>query len=81
MPDQPNVPDPSSALLSSILDQLACPACFADMHLEGHGLICSGCQRVYPIVDGIPVLIAEVSEPKRKEAADSGDLSGIRREP
>jgi uncharacterized protein YbaR (Trm112 family) len=51
-------PDPSHQLLGSILDQLACPACSASLALEETGLTCTGCGRVYPIVDGIPVLIA-----------------------
>jgi uncharacterized protein YbaR (Trm112 family) len=38
--------------------QLACPACHGDLRLEGARLVCGGCRRAYPIVDGIPVLIA-----------------------
>ena len=44
---------------SSILDQLACPACMGDLRLDGERLVCAACGRGYPIVDGIPVLIAE----------------------
>jgi uncharacterized protein len=56
----PSRPDPNLApLLGAVLDQLACPGCFADLHLEGSSLMCRGCGRVYPIVDGSPVLIAE----------------------
>jgi uncharacterized protein YbaR (Trm112 family) len=43
---------------SSILDQLACPACLGDLRLEANQLLCQACSRFYPIVDGIPVLIA-----------------------
>jgi hypothetical protein len=49
----------ATPLLASVLDQLACPACLADLHLDGPRLICNGCGRIYPIIDGIPVLIAE----------------------
>jgi hypothetical protein len=42
----------------SVVDQLACPACHGDLRLEEARLICSACGRAYPIVDGIPVLIA-----------------------
>jgi hypothetical protein len=45
--------------LASILGELACPACFGDLHLDGPRILCNGCGRVYPIVDGIPVLIVE----------------------
>jgi hypothetical protein len=44
---------------ASILGQLACPACFAELQLEVDRLVCSGCGRSYPIVNGIPVLIAD----------------------
>jgi uncharacterized protein YbaR (Trm112 family) len=49
-------------LLASVLDQLACPSCFGDLHLDGPRLRCNGCGRIYPIVDGIPVLIMEPIE-------------------
>jgi uncharacterized protein YbaR (Trm112 family) len=43
----------------SVLDQLACPACLGELVLVGEQLVCAGCGRGYPILDGIPVLIAE----------------------
>jgi uncharacterized protein len=52
-------PSASQALLESVLDQLACPACHSGLRIEESRLVCSGCGRVYPVVDGIPVLIAE----------------------
>ncbi len=45
--------------LASMLEQLACPVCFAAMSLQQNGLLCAGCGRVYPVEDGIPVLIAD----------------------
>jgi len=55
---------------SELLDILACPQCKADIKLtaDEKGLKCVKCQRVYPIKDGIPVmLIDEASiEPKRQ---------------
>jgi hypothetical protein len=56
-----------SPLLASVLDQLACPACFAGLHLDGPQLRCDGCGRIYPIVDGIPVLIADQAEQKTQQ--------------
>ena len=42
--------------------ELACPACFGDLRLEGAHLVCAVCGRAYPIVDDIPVLIADRAE-------------------
>jgi uncharacterized protein YbaR (Trm112 family) len=43
---------------ASVLDQLACPACLGELRLEETRLLCIACNRAYPIVDGIPVLIS-----------------------
>jgi len=42
-----------------LLSQLACPACHAGLRLETAHLVCSACAHLYPIVDGIPILIDE----------------------
>jgi uncharacterized protein YbaR (Trm112 family) len=44
---------------SAVLGQLACPVCLDALRLDEARLICAGCGRDYPIMDGIPVLIAE----------------------
>ena len=46
-----------------VLDLLACPACQGELSLapplaQAVQLVCAACGRAYPIVDGIPVLIA-----------------------
>jgi hypothetical protein len=43
----------------TVLAQLACLACLGDLRLKEARLVCAGCGRAYPIVDGIPVLIVE----------------------
>jgi uncharacterized protein YbaR (Trm112 family) len=50
------------ALDTSILNQLACPACLGALALVASRLVCAECGRAYPIVDGIPVLVAERAE-------------------
>lgn len=45
-----------------ILEQLACPACRGGLLLVGPALKCAGCGRAYPVIDGIPVLIAGSAE-------------------
>ena len=53
---------PPTQFDAAILDQLACPACLGNLRLDDARLICAGCRRAYPIVDGIPVLIVERAE-------------------
>jgi len=55
----PAKPIPSISFDATVLGQLACPVCLGELRLEAGRLACAGCGRVYPIVDGIPVLIAE----------------------
>ncbi len=43
---------------ASAIDRLACPACFGALHAEADRVVCAGCGRAYPVIDGIPVLIA-----------------------
>jgi hypothetical protein len=49
----------------AILSELACPVCRGELRLDALRLVCAGCGRGYPVIDGIPVLIAERAEPQR----------------
>lgn len=42
-----------------LLDILVCPACRENVELkpDGSGLKCVGCKRVYPVRDGIPIML------------------------
>jgi hypothetical protein len=52
-----------------LLDILACPSCKSDIRptADGQGLKCVSCHRVYPIKDGIPVMLVDeaVVDPDR----------------
>ena len=67
----PSKPNPPLQFDSSILSEIACPACHGDLRFAHPRLICTACGRAYPIVDGIPVLIVDraeaASEPSAKE--------------
>jgi uncharacterized protein YbaR (Trm112 family) len=56
------MPAPQLKLDPTLVDRLACPACCGDLHLGDGQLVCTSCGRVYPVVDGIPVMIAERAE-------------------
>ncbi len=44
-----------------LLDILCCPKCKGDLVLtaSGDGLTCAACRLLYPIRDGIPVMLIE----------------------
>jgi hypothetical protein len=50
--------NPENSFDASVMELLACPACLGALRLDEARLVCVGCGRAYPIVDGIPVLIA-----------------------
>ena len=51
--------DAMPANLRPWADDLACPVCFAALRFTQSQVVCTGCSRHYPIVDGIPVLIPQ----------------------
>jgi uncharacterized protein YbaR (Trm112 family) len=51
-----------------LLDILACPLCKTDVELieyktGEHGLKCSKCNKIYPIKNGIPVMLIDEAIP------------------
>ncbi|MBI4974779.1 MAG: Trm112 family protein [Candidatus Omnitrophica bacterium] len=45
-----------------LLDILACPACKADVRLEGDRIVCIKCGRRYPIKDDIPIMLIDEAQ-------------------
>jgi hypothetical protein len=45
-----------------LLDILVCPACKADVKLDGEKIVCVKCARRYPMKDGIPVMLIDEAE-------------------
>jgi uncharacterized protein YbaR (Trm112 family) len=44
-----------------LIDKLACPACKKSLVMgpKGEDLRCTGCRRIYPVQDDIPILLVE----------------------
>jgi uncharacterized protein YbaR (Trm112 family) len=42
-----------------LLEIIVCPACHGSLTLAGQTLTCDDCGLVYPIRDGIPVLLVD----------------------
>jgi uncharacterized protein YbaR (Trm112 family) len=47
-----------------MVNQLACPVCLGALRVSEAKLLCAVCARAYPIVDGIPALIAGRENPQ-----------------
>ena len=50
---------PTRTLQPEDLQWLVCPVCHHALALDAEAVLCAGCGRRYPIVDGIPVLLAD----------------------
>ena len=48
-------------IAKSLLEILACPDCKGEVKEENDTIICLQCKRIYPIRDGIPVMLVEES--------------------
>lgn len=50
-----------------LLEILACPKCKGDLilsiEIQDEGLVCKRCELVYPIRDGIPVMLIDEAQP------------------
>jgi hypothetical protein len=46
---------------AELRELLACPACHGDLRIDSDRVVCASCRRSYPMIDGIPVLIAELA--------------------
>jgi len=58
----PDAPGKNSLFDPTIIERLACPVCLGGLAVHGQLLRCAQCGRGYPVVDGIPVLIAGRAE-------------------
>ncbi|MFC1753475.1 Trm112 family protein [Thermoproteota archaeon] len=45
-----------------LLDILACPDCKGDVKLENEKIVCTKCNKKYPIKDGIPIMLVDEAE-------------------
>jgi uncharacterized protein YbaR (Trm112 family) len=45
-----------------LLDILACPFCKGDVELKANKIVCTKCNRKYPVKDGIPVMLIDEAE-------------------
>lgn len=52
-----------------LLEILACPKCKGDIRLNDkeNGLVCEKCRLIYPIKDGIPVMLIDEALPFDEE--------------
>lgn len=71
---------------ADLLHILACPQCRNPFLPENNGFFCPACDLVYPIIDGIPVLLIEEAVPRsqwtsRPNPDDGAPLSSRKANP
>lgn len=49
----------SEVISEELLEILACPHCKKDVELEDEKLVCSECDREFPVEDGIPNMLPD----------------------
>jgi uncharacterized protein YbaR (Trm112 family) len=56
----------------NLLEKLACPVCKKKLQYEEdlNRLVCTGCKLSYPIVNDVPVLLAEEAEKLNEESTE-----------
>ncbi|MDA3899188.1 MAG: Trm112 family protein [Spirochaetes bacterium] len=54
---------------SKLLNILACPACKGDIEYDtkSNSVRCIDCSLVYPVIDGIPVMLVDKAEKGEKD--------------
>jgi uncharacterized protein YbaR (Trm112 family) len=52
-------PAPPARLTPERLGFLVCPVCHGGLALGGDSVDCTACGRRFPVVDGLPVLLAD----------------------
>ena len=60
-------PTPTHAI-DELLDLLRCPVEQAPLVAQGERLVCTGCGRAFPIVDGIPNMLITVEAAPQSRA-------------
>jgi uncharacterized protein YbaR (Trm112 family) len=53
----------AAKLTQADLRWVVCPVCHGALQLAGKEIHCAGCQRRYPVVDGLPVLLGDRALP------------------
>lgn len=61
------------AISQELLEILVCPACKTPVRMtpNGEGLRCAACRVIYPVRDGIPVMIREEAQPESSPSETS----------
>jgi len=50
---------------------LCCPTCKSDLRVQDTSMTCLGCGNLYPVEEGIPILIQDRAKPVEATAAQA----------
>jgi hypothetical protein len=58
----------------SLMEILACPACRGTVREESETIRCDSCGRIYPVREGIPIMLIEESRKEGGRASENDPL-------
>ena len=74
-------PDNTADIIDKeLLSILVCPGCKGELEVvskgstDGSGLACAGCALLYPIKDGIPVMLVDEALPLKSSPGNAGGV-------
>jgi len=53
-----------------LLEILACPVCKTGVEEKGEFLVCTECGRMYPVRDGIPIMLVDEAKQSEEKKQD-----------
>lgn len=54
--------DAGTTVDAALLELLRCPACREELDAVDAGLTCRGCDRTYPVRNGVPILLVDEAQ-------------------
>ncbi len=72
MPPPPASPAPSTKLAPEIIAAMRCPVCHGSLSTQAENLACSTCSALFPLINGIPIVLNEPNSVFRAEEFRSG---------
>jgi 2-polyprenyl-3-methyl-5-hydroxy-6-metoxy-1,4-benzoquinol methylase len=66
-------------LIGDVLETCVCPICHGELSLLDKSIACNGCERIFPVVDGIPEFMSDVHRSEKiNELSNTYDSASLK---